>query len=281
MDYPFPNFSAPTDSKSQIENIWKYGSIFAPPTPPASSPAISHGTSDLPYLGQLASGVNNINLGQQEQALPGFTSNTAALTQEIHRLLNPGDPLANADVTMHGAESAAARGTVGSPLSGETTGRMREADIERRAALGNQLLSGQVSRTPAPFDVSRMILTPAQFQQLDLEQQRLYLDWYKAMNRGGGGNSGGGYGGGSRGGGGGSAGPASSGRSPAMLDLPYGGGFMSSSSRLPGGEPSPDAGYDEWAAYYANLPADPTADVPAYEGFDYTSPPPDLGELYA
>lgn len=67
-------------------------------------------------------------------------------------LLNPNDPNAMYDVAMKGAEAAVGGGTVGSGVSGQYTGRLRQYDIERRAALGNQLLSGAYGRTPQPVD---------------------------------------------------------------------------------------------------------------------------------
>lgn len=91
------------------------------------------------------------------------------------RLLNPNDAQANYDVTMHGAELATARGVPGSGLASETTGRIRQRDIERRAELGNQLLNGAHGRVPQPFDVGSQLLTAFQRGQLSLQQAELEL----------------------------------------------------------------------------------------------------------
>src|SRR6185369_4110899 len=126
------------------------------------------------------------------------------------RLLNPNDAQANYDVTMQGAELATARGIPGSYAGSETTGRLRQSDVERRAQIANSLLSGAHGRVPQPYDVSQQILSAVQrgqlslqqaelelrrqvqLGQLDIERARLVLDAARNFNRGGGGGGGGG-----------------------------------------------------------------------------------------
>jgi len=177
------------------------------PKPTATANA---GMPDLSNFGDLggalntAGQVNQFNLDYYrgaEQSDPIFSA--------AQRLLNPNDAQANYDVSMHGAELATARGVPGSGLASETTGRIREADIERRAALANSLLSGAHSRVPTPFDVGSQLLTAYQRGALSLQQAELELrkqvqlgqldleraKYYIGLLRGGGAAGGGGGGG--------------------------------------------------------------------------------------
>jgi len=129
--------------------------------------AITSNIAALPGVGQVAGGVNAINLGYQAGAIPNYTGLTGNVSEAAARLLNPADAQANYDVSMQGAESAVGRGIPGSGAAAETTGRLRQADIERRAMLGNQLLSSQVSRLPAPFNPATQLLTPSQLSAQD------------------------------------------------------------------------------------------------------------------
>jgi hypothetical protein len=61
-------------------------------------------------------------------------------------ILDPNWGPAVYDTEKRGAELAVRGGYAGSPLAGYQTARMRAADIERRAALGDRLLSGQTDR---------------------------------------------------------------------------------------------------------------------------------------
>ena len=71
------------------------------------------------------------------------TDPTAPVTAN---LLDPNWGPAQYDTEKRGAELAVAGGYSGSPLAGYQTGRMRAADIERRAGLANELLSGETNR---------------------------------------------------------------------------------------------------------------------------------------
>jgi len=147
------------------------------------------------------------------------SGNAPALTSGINRLLDPNDAQANYDVTMHGAENAVFRGVPGSGVAAETTGRLRQADIERRLALGAGLVNqagqlqlgrdqltlataiqtGQLTLDQARLELQRQV----QNGQLDIERARLALQWYQQI-AGGGTRGGGGVGGnqGNRAGGG-------------------------------------------------------------------------------
>ena len=114
--------------------------------------------------------VNQFNLDYYRNAMAGDPAYS-----EANRLLNPNDAQANYDVSMHGAEAGIGRGIAGSGAASETTGRLRQSDIERRAQLGSSLLSQAYGRTPQPFDVSKELLTPYQQAQLTLEGGHLSL----------------------------------------------------------------------------------------------------------
>jgi hypothetical protein len=144
--------------------------------PKPAATAASPGIPDLSGIGNLgnalntAGNVNQFNLDYYrgaEQSDPIFSA--------AQKLLNPNDSQANYDVNMHGAELATARGVPGSGLAGETTGRIRQADIERRAGLANQLLSGAHSRVPQPFDIGSQLLSAVQAGQLSMAQAQLAL----------------------------------------------------------------------------------------------------------
>ncbi len=168
---------------------------------------------------QLGSGIdtakqaNRYNLDYLNEAIPGYGGNTNQLSSTISNLLNPYDPTAMRDVAQSSAEMATAGGYAGAPLADYGGYRMRQADIERRAALGSNLLSGQVQRTPQPFNLQQWLTTPYQ-------AETLAQNWYRLLHPDtGGGRSGGG-------GGGGFPSSAASGGKRTGFDLgafPYGG----------------------------------------------------------
>lgn len=86
-------------------------------------------------------------------------------------ILDPNWGPAVYDTERKGAELAVAGGYSGSPLAGYQTARMRAADIERRAALGNQLLSGQTDRQ---LGVQGQANQVSQFGQSFGESQRQF-----------------------------------------------------------------------------------------------------------
>lgn len=86
-------------------------------------------------------------------------------------ILDPNWGPAVYDTEKRGAELAVAGGYRGSPLAGYQTARMRAADIERRAALGNQLLSGQTDRQ---LGVQGQANQVSQFGQNFSESQRQF-----------------------------------------------------------------------------------------------------------
>lgn len=99
-------------------------------------------------------------------------------------ILDPNWGPAVYDTEKRGAELAVAGGYSGSPLAGYQTARMRAADIERRAALGNSLLSGQTDRQLGvqgqANQVSQFGQSFAESQRQFNEQQRLArekFDW--------------------------------------------------------------------------------------------------------
>lgn len=113
------------------------------------------------------------------------TDPTAGATADF---LNPNWSPAVYDVEKRGAELAVGGGYGGSPLAAYQTGRMRAADIERRAALANSLLSGAASRVPNPANQENLLALQQnqnQFNErnrLDQERQRLEqekFDWEK------------------------------------------------------------------------------------------------------
>src|SRR3989442_4926791 len=123
---------------------------------------VSGSTAALPQIGALSQGINAINLGYQAGAIPNYTGLTGNVSEAARHLLDPLDAQANYDVSMQGAEMAAGRGIPGSGAAAETTGRLRQADIERRTMLGNQLLTSQVQRLPAPFNPASQLINPSQ-----------------------------------------------------------------------------------------------------------------------
>lgn len=90
---------------------------------------------------------NSANLGYVRGGIA--TDPTADVTQN---LLNPNWGPAVYDTEKLGAELAVGGGYSGSPLAAYQTGRMRAADIERRAQTANSLLSGAYGRIPQPVD---------------------------------------------------------------------------------------------------------------------------------
>jgi hypothetical protein len=135
----------------------------------AQPTALSGNISALPAIGQVAGGVNAINLGYQSGAIPNYTGLTSNVSAAAANLLDPANAQANYDVSMQGAESAVGRGIAGSGAAAETTGRLRQADIERRAMEGNALLSSQVQRLPTPFNPATQLLTPGQLSAQDAQ----------------------------------------------------------------------------------------------------------------
>jgi hypothetical protein len=75
-----------------------------------------------------------------------YNSPGSSIDATTSNLLDPNWGPAQYDTEKRGAELAYAGGYSGSPLAGYQTGRMRAADIERRAALANELLSGETNR---------------------------------------------------------------------------------------------------------------------------------------
>jgi hypothetical protein len=144
---------------------------FPPPIQTGMSPQLDVGSlgSVNDALGT-AGAVNQFNLGYYDAARNADPAYQAAI-----QLLNPNNAQANYDVSMHGAEGAIGRGIGGSGAAAETTGRLRQADIERRQMEGSQLLSSIYGRTPTPFDVSKQLLTPEQRGSMILQQADLNL----------------------------------------------------------------------------------------------------------
>src|ERR1051325_12211257 len=134
---------------------------------------------ELPTALDIGKQLNDYALNYQHSNIPNYYGNETALSNRISDFLNPYDPVASYDVAMHGAEGAAARGLPGgsSGLGGQLTGRLRQADIERRAALGANLMGQEVSWLPKPFDPSKLFVDPntvygAQAQEA-MQRQRL------------------------------------------------------------------------------------------------------------
>lgn len=143
-------------------------------------------------------GAVNIPTAAQANATNLAYSRGAMLADPIYAtaqgLLNANDPLAMRDVARQGAEHAVGTGMVGSGAAGQYTGRLRQYDIERRAALGNQLLSGAYSRTPAPVNpyaqAQLQMQANAENNQLLSQIQSRYAP--SGFSQGGGGGGGGG-----------------------------------------------------------------------------------------
>jgi len=135
--------------------------------PQSQATALSGNIGSMPAIGNIASGINAINLGYQAGAIPQYNTLTGNVSSQAAALLDPNNAQANYDVSMHGAENAVGRGIAGSGAAAETTGRMRQADIERRAMLGNELLTSQVQRLPRPFDAASQLLNPGQVSAQD------------------------------------------------------------------------------------------------------------------
>lgn len=218
--------------------------------PQSQATALAGNLGSLPAIGALSSGVNNINLGYQAGAIPQYNTLTGNVSEAAHRFLDPFDPQANYDVSQQGAETAVGRGIVGSPLASETTGRLRQADIERRAMLGNQLLSSQVQRLPTPFNPASQLLNPSQVSA----QDSALLS--HLISRGGGGGVGGTGGvsytnlaGAGRGGPSGPAEPFSYSASPGNAAPVVAYGTPSIPSLSPPRTVSPSPGYSDPTAY--------------------------------
>ncbi len=221
-------------------------SAAAPTTPPPGQFGFTPQAGGAPFM----PGLN----------VPGHPDNTAnnqAVSTGISHLLDPNDAQANYDVTMHGAEAATGRGIPGSGLASETTGRLRQADIERRLNLGSNLVnqqnqlalqdkfqSGQLTLQQAQL----MLQAQVQTGQLSIEQARLALDWYRTItgNRGA---VGGGSGGGNRN----APLPGAGGGAPSGVGggQGYGGGINTPTFSLPRGggnatAPPPIIAPDNW-----------------------------------
>lgn len=254
----------------------RFPGIPAPGTPtggnaPGSLPGIGSG-SPLDSMSNLlrptATPVINLDYGSD----PAYS--------EALRLLNPNDAQANYDVTLLGAQDSVAGGIPGSPLGGETTGRRRQLDIERRAALGNQLLTGASNRVlgagQLSLDQARLALQDRiQSGQLSIENARMILDWLKAS----------GYFGPQGGGGGGGGGRPTSGPLPgagggAPSQMPPWRNYSDPTMDLP--TPSPGGWSQNFPSYdpsedASNLFPDPITDytnwgIPGWEGYDVNTP---------
>jgi hypothetical protein len=110
--------------------------------------------ANLPQATSLGQGVNRYALNYLGEGIPNYAALTGQLSSTIGNLLNPNDPTAMADVSQRGAENAVGSGVSGAPIQNYSTYKLRQADIERRAALANNLLSGAASRLPQPFNIA-------------------------------------------------------------------------------------------------------------------------------
>lgn len=140
------------------------------------------------YPGIPSAGVANAtNLAYTRSGMAGDPAYAAALG-----FLNPNDPTAMRDVATHAAEHAVGGGMSGSGVAGQYAGRLRESDIERRAVLGNQLLSGTYGRTPPPVNPYAATSLAGTFANEDANRQNQILlsqihDRYAPSGGGGGG----------------------------------------------------------------------------------------------
>ncbi len=170
---------------------------FGAPAQPVGqpNPTIASNQASLPGALDIGKGINDYYLNYQKTGIPNYAPNEQALSGTISNLLNPADAQANYDVSMHGAEMGVGKGQIGGPNTGETTGRLRQADIERRAALGANLIGQEVSWLPKPYDPSQQLLDPNLMAQLQnrtaIEQARILNELYNRgpqySQRGGGG----------------------------------------------------------------------------------------------
>jgi len=163
----------------------------------AANPTVASNLGTLPSAIKLGEGVNQYQLDYMRQGIPNYAGNLGALSSQIGNFLNPADAQANYDVSMHGAEGAIAGGIPGSPAAGQSTGRLRQADIERRAALGANLLGQEVSWLPKPYDISQQFLDPnimAQLQSRTASEPAHILTQIAAQQRGANRGYGGSYG---------------------------------------------------------------------------------------
>jgi hypothetical protein len=182
-----------------------------------------------PDLGSLTQMINNLNLQGQQASnagrIPGSAGLEAQSSQNIGSELGGNVPV---DVQNLLAQQAAERGVgMGSPGSANSNSAYLRAlglTSLQQQQQGQANLSSADARNPgAPlFNPTSMLLNPAQAGQLNAENARLGLDWYKALNPGQNGGSG------QRGG-----------QQPAPVDSTGGGGNWF--SNLMGGTPSSSA----------------------------------------
>lgn len=226
--------------------------MYGEPPEQAQQSTVTGNLQQLPAVSALSQGINAINLGYQAGAIPGYSTLTGNVSDAAAHLLNPADAQANYDVSMQGAESAVGRGIVGSGAAAETTGRLRQADIERRAMLGNQLLSSQVQRLPAPFNPASQLVQPSQVHSQDAA---LLRDLIARGNPTGGKTytnlAGAGGGGGVMGPGGRFAAPAAAGMGFQPLSLPDSGDFGYDTPTW-----EPDTAAADWGGYDPLAPID-------------------------
>lgn len=188
-------------------------------------------------------GINIPSAAQANQA-NYIAANNAMMADPAYQaakgFLNPNDPTAMWDVAMKGAEHAAGTGMGGSGIAGQYTGRLRQYDIERRAALGNQILSGAYGRQPAPVNP----YAQAQLQlDVNKENNRMLSSIQSRYAPSGGFSQGGGGGGRSAPmviGAGGTGGGGGGGYSPVRPYMPTGGGTPAGSNQVALGFGGPD-----------------------------------------
>jgi hypothetical protein len=125
----------------------------------------------MPRLPRYSGGISpsgDINASNLAYVRGGISTDpTAGVTND---LLDPNWGPAVYDVEKRGAELAVGGGYRGSPLAGYQTSRMRAADIERRAALANSLLSGAAQRLPNPANQENLLQMQQQERQFNQRQ---------------------------------------------------------------------------------------------------------------
>lgn len=154
VNAPIPPFNPP----------FNYGSL-------PSLPGANYNPT-LPNALLTADQINQSYLNYLAKGVPNYGPLTQQVSDAAGHFLDPNDPRANYDVASQAAEDATMGGIVGSPLASSRANQRREQDVERRALLGNQLLTGQVSRLPPPYDVGRELISPSQAEQFRIQQEQ-------------------------------------------------------------------------------------------------------------
>ncbi len=200
---PLSGLGTPTQNNNYLPSAGSsspYGTLTGgSPSPGGGAP---------PDLASITNLVNSLNLQAQQAANAARVPGSQGLEQQSSNAIGSalGGQLPNdvvAQLSQQAAERGAGLGIAGSPNANASLLRSLGLTSLGLIGQGQNWLSAADARNPGAkiFDPTTQLMTPYQAGLLGVDQSRLGLDWYNALNRGLTGGAGSTRGGGSAGGG--------------------------------------------------------------------------------